>query len=916
MAQKNPETQNTDKTRQGLTPLMQQYRDIKSNYPDTILFFRLGDFYEMFGEDAIAASSIMELVLTKRGGVPMCGVPYHAANSYIRKLIKAERKVAICEQLEEASSSAGRPGGGKGLVKRGVVRVITPGTILEDNLLDAKTNNYLASVVSSAKNDMFGLAFVDISTGEFLATEITPDKLKNELFRVSPGEIVAPRTLFGSPYFQSFIKNTSIPITPFDDWHFVDSEASAKLSEIFRVKSLKPLGLENRPLAVAACGGILSYLEKTQNTKTPALSKTRYYSTGDYLLLDETAIRNLEIVEGLSSKNKADSLLDAVDETLTPMGARALRQWLLKPLISYEGIIQRQQAVGFFVEDGIARRNTREALKEVSDIERILSRLSSNSAGPKELAALKASLAKLNEISGFLKSNESTITALESIKQLSASLKTQEEIQSIVSQAINDDPPATLKDGGVIRQGYSNELDELRLIRRDSKNLISEMELNERKRTGINSLKIGYTSVFGYYLEISKSNIHLAPQDYIRKQTVAGGERFITPELKAFEEKLLSAEEKISKLEDSLYKDVCARLLAFSEPVRNSALAAAELDIYASFAETAALRGFVKPVIEKDSELEIKDGRHPVVEEKIKSGDFVANDTYLNGMTDQIMLLTGPNMAGKSTYLRQVALIVILAQAGSFVPCASARVGIVDRIFTRIGAGDNLTGGESTFMVEMHETANILNQHTAKSLLILDEVGRGTSTYDGISIAWAAVEFLARSRQAAGPGPKVLFATHYFELTDLEGKISGIKNYNVSVKEWRGNVVFLHKIIPGAADRSYGIHVAKLAGLPEAVISKAYKILAALEQKPVSDLPLGKTDQLDFFAPVAQWPAEPSKDAPLTASGCSELEGASGPRDPVSALPSSNFLVELEKLEIDSITPLEALQILSRWKKG
>jgi len=873
--QKNKGAEDT-RPQAGLTPLMQQYRDIKANYPETILFFRLGDFYEMFGEDAVKSAPLLEVVLTRRQSVPMCGIPYHAANSYIKKLIKAGEKVAVCEQLEE-------PGSGKGIVRRGVVRVITPGTLIEDNLLDAKTNNYLVSLYPSENGGVFGLAYVDVSTGEFLSTQVQREKLKAELFRVNPGEIIVPDSLAKDPFFSALCTALNLPLTALEGWHFAPSEAAAKVTGFFKLKSLKPLGLEDKPLSVSACGGIISYMEKTQGGRLDTLMRTRYYSTDDFLLLDENALRNLEIVEGSASRSKEDSLLGSVDSTLTSMGGRTLRQWILKPLLSRKKISERQSAVEFFIEDGLLRRNAREHLKNVSDVERILTRLSSFSAGPRELIALKNSLESLSLIASELQKQNGDMPTggpESSIMKLINRLQPPPPVTGIIASSISDDPPALLKDGGVIREGFNPELDDLRKVSRESKNLISEMEQNERKKTGINSLKIGYTSVFGYYIEISKANLHLAGPDYVRKQTVTNGERFITPELKIFEEKILTAQEKISGLEDQAYKNVCGEVLGFAQLLQTTALAAAELDIYAAFAETAVLHNYSKPLIDDSSELEIIDGRHPVVERKIKSGSFVSNDTYINGESDKIILLTGPNMAGKSTYLRQVAHIVILAQAGSFVPCSKARVGVIDRIFTRIGAGDNLTGGESTFMVEMHETANILNQHTPRSLIILDEVGRGTSTYDGISIAWATVEYLSGIRDSAGRGPKVLFATHYFELTDLDGKLPGVKNYNVSVKEWEGEVIFLHKIVPGAADRSYGIHVAKLAGLPEEVITRAYGILSALEQKPVSDLPGRGANQLDFFS-----------------------------------LPPSKFLIELNKLDVDDLTPLEALALIARWKK-
>lgn len=838
---------------------MQQYREIKAAHPGVILFFRLGDFYEMFGEDAVKAAPILEVVLTRRQDVPMCGVPYHAVNSYIRKLISRGEKVAVCEQLEE-------PRPGVKIVKRGVIRIITPGTILEDNLLEARRNNFLTAVLPSQDMKSFGVASVDISTGEFTATETSRDKVANELFRLSPGELIIPQNLASDSFVSSLAARAGSSPSPLDGWHFEPSEADSRLKNFFKVQSLKPLGLEGRVLASGAAGAALAYVEKTQVGSIPPVKGLRFYSLEEHMLLDETAIKNLELLEGASSRSKENSLLGSVDMTLTPMGARMLRQRIVRPLLSAERIRARQDGVAHFMEDGIARRQARADLKHFCDIERVLGRLAANTAGPREISGLRHSLSLLGKLSE---------TAPE---KLASGLASPEGMIELISGALADEPPATLKDGGVIRDGYSPELDELRTLSRDAKKFISELEAKERERTGIASLKVGYTSVFGYYIEVTKTNLPSVPQEYIRKQTVANGERFVTPELKALEEKLLSAEEKILRLENRIFSELRAKLLAQAAELQAVSRAVAGLDVFSALAECAAQRGYVRPAVDESRAIDIKDGRHPVIENAIKSGTFVPNDLLLDPDTDQIIILTGPNMSGKSTWLRQAALLTVLAQAGSYVPASSARIGVVDRIFTRIGASDNLAGGESTFMVEMHETANILNQFTDRSLLILDEVGRGTSTYDGISIARSAVEYLASSETR----PKVLFATHYFELTGLPGKYENVKNFNVSVKEWQGDVVFLHKIAPGPADRSYGIHVAQLAGLPKGVVERAKSILAELERGNGAAKPKASAEQPELFE---------------------------------SSLIFQKFLIELKKVDTDGITPLDALKLLSGWKK-
>ncbi|MCB4790493.1 MAG: DNA mismatch repair protein MutS [Elusimicrobia bacterium] len=863
-----------------LTPLMQQYQEIKSRYPDMVLFFRLGDFYEMFGEDAQKAFPILEVTLTHRQGYPMCGVPFHAVNSYIKKLVKNGLKVALCEQLEE-------PKPGAGIVKRDVVRVITPGTIFEDTLLNAKENNYLMAVYPANNPDSFGLAFVDVSTGEFKTTETSKDKIKNEIYRLNPGELIAPQSTAKEPFFTDITKKSGIPVTTIEDWLFSLPQAQSTIKEYFKLQSLKPFGLENKPAAASASGGVLAYLGKTQpknmETNKSAIAGIKYYSLDDYLLLDHSAISNLDLVENQGTRSRENSLLETIDLTMTAMGARLMKQWLIKPLLNIVEITGRQQMIKYFVEDGLLRRNLRNNLQKISDIERILSRLAAANAGPRELIGLRNSLNILPEIKDNLVSQNKLISIPDEIKNINDRINPPKDTIALLFNAIDDEPPTNIKNGGVIKPGFNKELDELRNIRKDAKNLISQMEEKERKRTGINLLRIGFTSVYGYYIEVTKSNLKHVPEDYIRRQTLTNCERFITPELKSFEEKILSAEDKIQKLEESLFKEVCARILDYAPALKDIASSISNLDVISSLAEVSVLYNYCLPKIDESYLLEIKDGRHPVLERKIKSGSFVPNDIYLNSDTDQIILLTGPNMAGKSTYLRQTALIVILAQIGSYVPASEARIGIVDRIFTRIGASDNIAGGESTFMVEMNETASILNQFTPRSLIILDEIGRGTSTYDGISIAWSTVEYLNLKKNDAKAGPKVLFATHYFELTDLANKFSGIKNYNVAVKEWENEVIFLHKILSGPADRSYGIHVAQLAGLPPSVIKRAFSILTDLEASASSKNPQNQKNnngQLDFFA-----------------------------------IPSSKFLIELDKVNINEITPIDALKFLAELKK-
>ena len=841
---------------------MRQYREIKEKYCAMILFFRLGDFYEMFGDDAVKAAPVMEVVLTHRAGTPMCGVPYHSAGSYIRKLINKGFKVAVCEQLEE-------PGASKGIVKRGVTRVITPGTVLEDILLQAKENNYLMSFCFDEQSMAGAFAAADISTGEFFVSECSPETFEAEISKYKPGEIIIPSQNFLNGRLSRYARGLKIPVTETEDGYFDFLSSREIIRKTFGEHAAKSFGLNKKEI-VSVCGAVLKYVEQTQPGAAAVFSSVNYMRNTDFMYLDGVAVRNLELLSSMADGKTENSLLSVMDSTKTPMGARTLRQWLIKPLIDINKIRARQDNVAFFIEDGIARKEIREKLKSVSDIERIAARISCGSANPRDISALKQSLSVINEIADALQENAAPELRKEKNSQI---------IRKI-SDALEDDPPVSLKDGNVIKNGVNAELDELRRLSRDAKTYISELEAKERRLCGINNLKVGYTSVFGYYIEISKANIGLAPKHYIRKQTLANCERYITEELKNLEAKILSSQEKTLRLENELFNILRQELSSFTGDILKTSQAAAEIDIFCAFARNAVDYNYARPGINEGVDLNIEQGRHPVVERILKAGEFVANDIDFKCESSRIMILTGPNMSGKSTYLRQNALITIMAQTGSYVPALSADIGIVDRIFTRIGAGDNLAGGESTFMVEMSETANILNRYTRRSLIILDEVGRGTSTYDGMSIAWAIIEYFADRKRAANSGAKILFATHYFELTGLSRELAGVVNCSVDVKEWNGDVIFLHKIKEGSADRSYGIHVAKIAGIPLKVTERAGQVLKELEKKQAEPSKIGESSQIEFFSVT-----EPQ------------------------------ILIELSKLNIESISPLEAFKILSEWKE-
>src|SRR5437868_1837164 len=807
------------------TPLMRQYTAIKREHPTALLFFRLGDFYELFFDDAVLASKELQITLTSRNkekgiAVPMCGVPYHAAEGYISKLIRKGFKVAICDQMESTKLA-------KKLVRREVTRVVTPGTAA-DSSLSSEENNFLAAL--ARVEDRVGFAALDLSTGEFRATEFSGEdaarRIQEELAQLRPREV-----LYGSsaPLFDQQRRGNSRPQpyttlfrsteTPLDDWVFAPDHAIPLLENHFGVLSLEGFGLAGKPAAASAAGAILYYVRTTQRGHLNHVDRIGFYEQQNCLVLDAVTVRNLELIEPLfSGTDVGVTLSRSIDVTVTPMGKRLLRSWILRPSIDKAEINARLDAVEAQVKDTIAREELRRVPDGILDLERLLSRVTLETANPRDVLALAASLAKLPALRNSL-----AHFAAERLKTLHASVDELSDLRQKIDTTIVPEPPISLSEGGVIRNGIHSELDELRDLSRNSKQFLAQIEQRERQRTGITSLKVKFNSVFGYYLEISKPNLHLVPADYERKQTLVNAERFTTPELKEYESKILDAQEKIVDIERRLFAELRSAIAGEARRVRQTALALAAVAVLLALADLASLRNYCRPAFDDAGDLEILEGRHPVIEQQELAGvgdRFVPNDLFLNSTTHTVLVLTGPNMGGKSTYLRQAALTVILAQMGSFVPARTARLSVVDRVFTRIGASDNLARGRSTFMVEMTETAAILHTATPRSLLLLDEVGRGTATYDGLAIAWAAIEYIHGRTRA-----KTLFATHYHELTELADKLSGVKNYHVSVKETGGGIVFMRKVEPGAADRSYGIEVAKLAGLPSEVIERAREVL-------------------------------------------------------------------------------------------
>ena len=801
-----------------LTPMMKQYMQTKEEYKDCILFYRLGDFYEMFFDDALTASKELEITLTgKNCGLeeraPMCGIPYHAVDSYLNRLVSKGYKVAICEQVEDPKTA-------KGIVKREVIRVVTPGTNLDTQGLDETKNNYIMCIVYMA--DRYGLSVADVTTGEYLVTELdSQTKLMDELYKFMPSEIVCNEAFYMSGLDLDDLKNRlHMAIYSLEAWYFDDALCRETLQEHFKVASLEGIGLSDYECGMIASGALLKYLEETQKNSLSHMSRLTRYATGNYMVLDSATRRNLELVETLREKQKRGSLLWVLDKTKTAMGARNLRKYVEQPLIDKESIVKRLDAVAELKDNAICREEIREYLNPVYDLERLVGKITYQSANPRDLIAFQSSLSMLPSVKCILKDMESDL-----LKEIYEELDPLEELCDLVGRAIQEEPPLAMKEGGIIKDGYNEEVDRLRKAKSEGKNWLADLETKEREKTGIKNLRIRYNKVFGYYLEVTNSFKDLVPDYYTRKQTLANAERYIIPELKELEDTILGAEDKLCALEYELYCEVRNTIAAELTRIQRTAKAVAKLDVIASLALVAERNNYVRPKINEKGVIDIRDGRHPVVEKMIPNDMFIANDTYLDDKKQRISIITGPNMAGKSTYMRQAALIVLMAQLGSFVPASSANIGLVDRIFTRVGASDDLASGQSTFMVEMNEVANILRNATSKSLLILDEIGRGTSTFDGLSIAWAVVEYISNSKLL---GAKTLFATHYHELTELEGKISNVNNYCIAVKEKGDDIVFLRKIVKGGADKSYGIQVAKLAGVPDPVINRAKEIVEEL----------------------------------------------------------------------------------------
>ncbi|NLY55737.1 MAG: DNA mismatch repair protein MutS [Firmicutes bacterium] len=865
-----------------LTPMMAQYLGIKEQYQDCILLFRLGDFYEMFGDDAVLAAKVLEITLTSRdqgrsGEIPMCGVPYHAVDGYIAKLISEGYKVAICDQVEDPKKA-------KGVVKREVTRVITPGTVIDSQLLQDRVSNYLVAL--AVYRQSWGLAYLDVSTGQFATAQIdgadAVQKVYEELYRLQPAEIIVAEDAAAVKEVAAVVNrigNTRTPvISPFRSYAFTLPKATQVLLKHFQVSALDSFGCAHLPAATCAAGALLAFVDETQKRTLSHISRLATYNLHNFMPLDPATRRNLELTETIRGGRRQGSLLSVLDQTQTAIGGRTLRHWIESPLVDSQAINRRLEGVAELVDNQPACSELRQALAAIYDLERLASRIAYGVVNARELQALAQSCTHLPRIIAIMEQFQAPI-----LVDLGAEIDPLTDVVELIASSIVDDPPINLREGGLIKPGFNAELDELRLKAKEGKNWISSLQQRERERTGIKSLKVGYNKVFGYYIEVTRSNLEAVPDDYIRKQTLANAERFITPELKEWESVVLGAQERIQDLEYDLFIQVREAVNAQVTRVQRTARAIGQIDALASLAHVAVSNNYVRPVVDDGYELKIIDGRHPVVEQLTPMGAFVPNDAVLDE-ANFVVLLTGPNMAGKSTYLRQVALIVLMAQIGSFVPAAEAKIGVVDRIFTRVGAADDLATGQSTFMVEMNEVANILNHATSRSLIILDEVGRGTSTFDGLSIAWAITEYLLGAGKIKA---KTLFATHYHELTELADSYPGLVNLSVAVKQEGGEIVFLRKVVPGATDKSYGIEVARLAGLPPWIISRAKQILAKLEASQNKDLRLsqivsGGYDQLSLFVPTTTAP------------------------DPIRE--------ELAELDLDSLSPREALNILYDWK--
>lgn len=866
------------------TPMMKQFLAAKSKHPDAILFFRMGDFYEMFLDDAKKASRILDIALTSRNKnaadpVQMCGIPYHSADAYIAKLVKEGLKVAICEQVEDPKTA-------KGIVRREVVRVITPGTVIDSSILDSKRNNYLGAIYPFKES--YGLATLDISTGEFKITEFTGagsfEALSDEINSLDFQEILIPGSAFEKDPLLNSLKTQDDKIfNAYEEWAF-DPEISYKaLLEQFQTISLDGFGCEKQKLAISAAGAVIQYVRETQKSVLEHINRLTYYDRKDFLGLDRATIQSLDLVYKKAS-NKKESLLGLMDETITSMGARKLKGWILKPLINIEQINLRHKVVEEFKENSFLRADIRDLLKGIYDLERIIGRISFSLFGARDLVALKKSAMTLPHLQKKL--GEATSHFL---KETLKNWDNLQDLVDLIHKAIVENPPATMKDGGIIKDGFNEELDELISICREGKSWIARLEEKEKKNTGISSLKVRYNKIYGYYIEVTNKNLDAVPDNYIRKQSLVNCERFISQELKEYEAKIMGAEEKMIALEDKVLQDVREKIATEGKRVQKIAAKIAEVDVLLCFSEIAARYHYIKPEINKSFELKIIEGRHPLLERMDLETGFIPNDTNLNCERDQIMIITGPNMAGKSTYLRQVALIVLMAQVGCFVPAKELKMGIVDKIFSRVGAQDNILQGQSTFMVEMNETANILNNATKRSLIILDEIGRGTSTFDGISIAWSVVEYLHDRL-----GAKTLFATHYHELTELSMLLDRVKNYNVLVREWNDKIIFLRKIVEGGADKSYGIQVARLAGLPHTVLIRAKEVLANLEKKEFNEAGIPNLGQKKV-------PTNNKETGPDQLQLFREQK-------------KDSLTLELEKIDINALTPIEALNKLNELK--
>lgn len=874
---------------QKLSPMMRQYMEIKEEYKDCILFFRLGDFYEMFFEDAKLVSRELELTLTgKNCGMeeraPMCGVPFHSAETYIARLVERGYKVAICEQTEDPASA-------KGIVKREVIQIVTPGTVISSSMLDENENNYIASVV--ADDRAIGLSYCDVSTGEVRLTSIKgsgmAESLINELVKINAREIVLDETT-GQLLDADNMKNiTGAYFNVLAASYYEPYAVRSAILRQFDVSALLGLGIEEDSASEAALGALLIYLHETQKKSLGHIAQLNVYSMGQNMSLDKATIKNLELTETLFEKKIRGSLLGVLDKTHTAMGSRKLKQWIKEPLNDVTAINDRLDAVEALLDQVIIRNNIKESLKRVYDFERLTGRIACGTANGKDLIALRNSCSVLPDIKDELASME---TAL--VSGIAENIHSLEHVYDLIDKGIVEDPPFSVREGGIIKEGHSDQLDALKASIKDAQDWIAGLEHSERERTGIKNLKVGYNKVFGYYLEVTRSYYDLIPDNYIRKQTLANCERFITPELKETERLVLNAEAKINQMEYQLFTEIRQQLQGYIREIQETSKAIAALDVLVSFAEISEKNDYVKPSVDGSDVIEIRKGRHPVIEQTIRDGIFVSNDTYLNRSDQSLLLITGPNMSGKSTYMRQTALIVLMAQAGCFVPCQEARIGVCDRIFTRIGASDNLAQGQSTFFVEMSELSYILNTATSRSLVILDEIGRGTSTYDGLSIAWAAAEFLCRPQRMI----RTLFATHYHEMTRLEDSIEGVKNLNVDVAEENGDVVFLHKIVEGSASRSYGIHVAKLAGAPKELLERAEERLFELESG--AEAAMAKPLAAELTAtPVAAAGAVEDEETQLSFLGSIP--------DPVTE--------KLRNLDLMNTTPSEALRILEELKE-